>query len=164
MHQPRFHGPGAEQLSLCDTSRRDCSRRELCPNPLSSDTSCREVVVRTGGTPRSPGALETPVTHSPCDPCFRTSHNGRRDHPLSWEIGTRIPQNGTSTREGRFRRHHPGPRAALPQLPRRSRGSANPRCLPSTSCPAGVGLLPLVVTNEWEWADAFSTSTVSLCP
>jgi hypothetical protein len=49
--QPRFHGPGAlpEAAASCvDTSHRDRSRRELCPNPIGSDTSCRCSVRRAG--------------------------------------------------------------------------------------------------------------------
>jgi hypothetical protein len=56
--QPRFHGPGAGWLSPPCTSRRDCSRRELCPNPISSGTSCRDLV--------APPAGEANVARHPC--------------------------------------------------------------------------------------------------
>ena len=36
-------------LSPAGTPRRDCSRRELCPNPIGSDTSCREPVAPPAG-------------------------------------------------------------------------------------------------------------------
>jgi hypothetical protein len=42
--QPRYHGPGASPeaaASMLGASHRDRSRRELRPNPISSDTSCR---------------------------------------------------------------------------------------------------------------------------
>lgn len=45
-----------------DASRRDRSRRELCPAPLGSSTSCRSSVV--GGLGAIPSALETPLPAS----------------------------------------------------------------------------------------------------
>jgi len=45
-----------------DASRRDRSRRELCPAPLGSSTSCRSSVV--GGFGAIPSALETPLPAS----------------------------------------------------------------------------------------------------
>lgn len=42
-----------------DASRRDRSRRELCPAPLGSSTSCRDPVV--GGLGAVPSALEAPL-------------------------------------------------------------------------------------------------------
>jgi hypothetical protein len=42
-----------------DASRRDRSRRELCPAPLGSSTSCRSPVV--GGLGAIPSALDAPL-------------------------------------------------------------------------------------------------------
>jgi hypothetical protein len=61
--QPMRHGPGVVSStfpSLCglDASRRDRSRRELCPAPLSSDTSrCKLVAVSDGASRHRPGAV-----------------------------------------------------------------------------------------------------------
>jgi hypothetical protein len=43
---------------LSSAPRRDCSRRELCPNPIGSDTSCRDLV--------APPAGEAGVAGHPC--------------------------------------------------------------------------------------------------
>lgn len=43
--KPSGHGSGAESTRaftfVVSSSRRACARRELCPNPIGSDTSCR---------------------------------------------------------------------------------------------------------------------------
>jgi len=60
-HQPRFHGPGAGGLRCRRCLRKDlhfgrsqklpfgCLRRGHYPNPIRSDTSCRETVARPAG-------------------------------------------------------------------------------------------------------------------
>jgi hypothetical protein len=57
--QPRFHGPGASEgcSPARGSSRRDRSRWELNPNPIDSDTSCREDVATQVGVPCAAGAL-----------------------------------------------------------------------------------------------------------
>jgi hypothetical protein len=55
--QPRCHGPGAAAranppLLSTGASRRDRSRRELCPNPIGSGTSCRALVMTSAGVSR----------------------------------------------------------------------------------------------------------------
>jgi len=61
--QPRFHGPGAGRLSPPGTSRRDSSRRELRPNPIGSDTSCRELVAPPAGKASDAGSRCTCWKH-----------------------------------------------------------------------------------------------------
>jgi hypothetical protein len=51
-------GQGLAWLSPSSAPRRDCSRRELCPNPIGSDTSCRDLV--------APPAGEAGVAGHPC--------------------------------------------------------------------------------------------------
>jgi hypothetical protein len=58
--QPRFHGPGpAAAYAGAGSLRHDRSQWRLNPNPIDSDTSCREVVAMqvgaacTAGTPRT---------------------------------------------------------------------------------------------------------------
>jgi len=53
--QPRRHGPGAGAKAFAfmhGSSRRDRSRWELHPNPIGSDTSCREIVTPPAGDRR----------------------------------------------------------------------------------------------------------------
>jgi hypothetical protein len=53
--QPRRHGPGADSKAFAfvrGSSRRDRSRWELHPNPIGSDTSCREIVTPPAGDRR----------------------------------------------------------------------------------------------------------------
>jgi hypothetical protein len=68
--KPRSHGSGAvvdRRLapSIPSSSRRACARRELCPNPIGSDTSCRGPVVwpaGVAGSTRSDPPGDTPLS------------------------------------------------------------------------------------------------------
>jgi len=134
--QPRFHGPGAGRLSPPGTSRCDSSRRELRPNPIGSDTSCRELVAPrleaddTGSRRTCWKARVTgPVTSPPREPAFampataptRPAHAGPPGQEKTARAAFPPAQMGA-----RLRGHHPGPRAASPDPPRRGPRSAAP--------------------------------------
>lgn len=131
---------GDFRLVGLDTSRRDRSRRELCPAPLSSDTSCCELVVTADGASRHhPGA----VAGVRCEPVI-TKRGERfvRKVPTGFAgPSVRVAPDSTP------RRVKPG---AVPEVPsvigKPSRGPAR-----STVCPQPV-----------DCAGAFSIPTVRL--
>jgi hypothetical protein len=132
--QPRAHGSGTEirVLSPLKTSappRRDRSRRELRPNPIGSDTSCRKLVTSQVGVPTTPGR------HFVTSPYFPSLPDDRRLR------GARLP----GPPPARFREE--------PSVP------PHPRCLPSsdTPRPGQCPFTPQPVPSLWSpWADAFS--------
>jgi len=163
--QPRFHGPGAGRLSPPGTSRCDSSRRELRPNPIGSDTSCRELVAPrleaddTGSRRTCWEARVTgPVTSPPREPAFampataptRPAHAG----PPGQEKLLAQPSTGSdgcslartpSGAKGRLTRSS-AKRTAI----RCTRGAFHPWVAPS-----GAGRSPQLVSNLWKTSGAF---------
>lgn len=95
----------------------------FAPTRSSSDTSCRESVEEPVGDSGAAGCLL--VTDTPYVPTsrarLRVARNSHHDEPLARDIGPKSPlARDSAAREGRLRRHHPGPRVASRQLPRRS--------------------------------------------
>jgi hypothetical protein len=144
--QPRFHGPGAGRLSPPGTSRRDSSRRELRPNPIGSDTSCRELVAPPAGRASDAGSrrtcwrhgspvrlrahLASPLSRCPPQPPGRPARAGppglgkplaQPFHQLGWVLAC------ADTIRGQGPPH--------PILREEDRDPLHPRCLPSMSCP-----------------------------
>jgi hypothetical protein len=132
-------------LSPDGAPRRDCSRRGLCPNPIGSDTSCREPVTppageaagighpfwtgslyesTDGGTAFAvaPRSADEPAYAEPFGPPARLSPR-RRDGWAACADTTRDP----------------GPPHVI--LREEERDPLRPRCLPSMGYPAGVGVI-----------------------
>jgi hypothetical protein len=78
--QPRVHGPEVEQRwkqhvsPRCDASHRDRSRRELCPDPIHSDTSCRKLVTSRAGVSHAVSAIDDDALSEPARRAPRTRH------------------------------------------------------------------------------------------
>lgn len=143
--QPRFHGPGAGRLSPPGTSRRDSSRRELRPNPIGSDTSCRELVAprlegrrhqEAGGRAgkhaspvRLRAHLASPLSRcpprSPGDPLTR-GRRARENRSRSLPLARMVLACADTTR---------GQGPPHPILREEDRDPLHPRCLSSMGCP-----------------------------
>lgn len=124
--------------------------RELCPNPIRSDTSCREIAAATGGDSRwrLRGCLvPDPLGNSTVDDLTRTSPTpakggtrgpattclregaGRGLRPRS----SRDDRNGATTRMHRLRGRIRGQGPHHPLYREEERDLPHPRCLSSMS-------------------------------
>jgi hypothetical protein len=104
--QPRVHGSGAIEVSLAASSHRDRSRGKLNPNPIGSDTSCRNPVSAGG---------------------WRSLR--RRCALLLRDIHRLAGLGHALAKPGRVGPPHTPPREG-------NRNPLRPRCLPSTSPPS----------------------------
>lgn len=126
---PRAHGPRRFP--------RDRSQRELYPNPIGSDTSCRDPAATTAGEAAAPGPhrdgsprepVKTPGTSSPDELAFARSPPEAllaRGSPGPIPMGAARAASPDSSR---------GP--LPPVLRENDRDRLHPRCLPSTRSPA----------------------------
>ena len=178
--QPRFHEPGdGGGRSHTRHARSDAPLRapasEHYPDPIRSDTSRRGTVAAPAGdssaarSPRHAEAtrgtapvrerhLDDPTARAP--PPRRVGAHGPTTTRSRAVAGRALPRLVSrrawrvAARDVSLARTHPGPRAALPTLPRRRAGAAAPE-VPSVgepATPASTGLKPRLRTVRTERA------------
>jgi len=148
--QPRFHGPGADSLRCRRLPRSIClsadRRRGRYPNPIRSDTSCRETVAPPTGEAGDCQAGLTgslPATISPREPLppRRVEAHGPPDGPACAKPPAMVLRRSPCDERGGppltcvACADTRGARAASPALPRRRPRSAAPE-VPSIDEPA----------------------------
>lgn len=115
-----WNGFAALAASSPSSSRRACARRELGPNPIGSDTSCRGPVTSVAGVANLVGRVHPAIaplsrSHRPRDALARAAREGPPPAPFR--------------EEGYVPPH--------------------PRCLPSPKLPSGEGPCPQTVPSLW---------------
>jgi len=105
------------------------------------------------------------VTSPPREPAYAMPATAPRTTRPREAAGPRNPPTQIpSARMGRLRKHHPGPRAASPDPPRRGPRSAAPEVPSIVGLSGGTGRYPQLVSNLWKTSGAFVIFTLPCRP